>query len=907
MEKILKAIYTTNKNICDNISRFKNAERGFLSQNMMAQLRNLLEHINMFLYIVETKKSLSDDYHSIKTAKKYVYNQGKWHFLRIFHEWLLKVVSHYTPEPENAERLMLKYYEYLLRLRNLMSQYEVNILENIEDFPINTDSFFQDYYSKIAQCIETTPSTNEIDNERYYIQTIKPFFINKKVFYEVSFIPANDHENKFDRIIGFTDLEVMSNFAVKFKIQERYIHALDHRLPVKIIQNWMPAIRDCEIKHLGSYFSPNKRNINKTEYIRYMNFLKEQHYSLLDIVLLEDNEFNSVISQITYNITTTHISDILKQCREFIKTKQAGYNILSYILHNLNNTIIKKQKGRSPCPLLSNLYLSYQAIPFEQIPFNTSLVNHNPSFYDVLHSIDTSNREDEILAHIVKNNVEVNDAIYTPISEIRKNFPEQDIENLIMRYNQKLYYKHKASRKLITYRDHITIQEYETTLHTVISKLQELSKKIVPDYTRETEEWLNQTSYKIDCDEKKSHLLTLFEKTSLALIYGAAGTGKSTLINHVSHRFSTESKIYLTNTNPAIDNLKRKVTAPNTEFSTVAKFLLRSGQQQYDIVFIDECSTISNIDMAAILKKTKAAFWVLVGDVYQIDAIIFGNWFRVAKQLISQNAIIELTKPYRTKNLELLKFWNEVRNIKRENSILELITKEGYSQRFDNSVFSPLSSDEIILCLNYGGLYGINNLNRLLQESNPAPAINWQGLQYKKGDPILFNNNERFSHLLYNNLKGKILGITDTPNNIFFIVDVERYLSKGIAASYDLKVLGHSTPSRTTVLISVSKYKNYDEDNDNNFSVIPFQVAYAISIHKAQGLEYDSVKLIITSATEEQISHDIFYTAITRARQHLHIYWTPETEKKVLQSIKPKTSTKDIALLVNKYPDLKEI
>jgi len=74
-------------------------------------------------------------------------------------------------------------------------------------------------------------------------------------------------------------------------------------------------------------------------------------------------------------------------------------------------------------------------------------------------------------------------------------------------------------------------------------------------------------------------------------------------------------------------------------------------------------------------------------------------------------------------------------------------------------------------------------------------------------------------------------------------------------------------------------------------------VAYAVSIHKAQGLEYNSVKIVITDEVDELISHNIFYTAITRARNKLKIYWTPEVEKKVLSSIKPKSNNKDVALL----------
>ena len=70
-----------------------------------------------------------------------------------------------------------------------------------------------------------------------------------------------------------------------------------------------------------------------------------------------------------------------------------------------------------------------------------------------------------------------------------------------------------------------------------------------------------------------------------------------------------------------------------------------------------------------------------------------------------------------------------------------------------------------------------------------------------------------------------------------------------------------------------------------------------MSIHKAQGLEYDSVKIVITNETEERITHNIFYTAITRTKNKLKIYWSPETEKSVLERFEVKNSNKDAYLL----------
>ena len=75
------------------------------------------------------------------------------------------------------------------------------------------------------------------------------------------------------------------------------------------------------------------------------------------------------------------------------------------------------------------------------------------------------------------------------------------------------------------------------------------------------------------------------------------------------------------------------------------------------------------------------------------------------------------------------------------------------------------------------------------------------------------------------------------------------------------------------------------------------QIAYAVSIHKAQGLEYDSVKIVIADETEDQITHNIFYTAVTRARKHLTIYWSPEVCNRILARIRPVDYKQDFYLL----------
>ena len=89
--------------------------------------------------------------------------------------------------------------------------------------------------------------------------------------------------------------------------------------------------------------------------------------------------------------------------------------------------------------------------------------------------------------------------------------------------------------------------------------------------------------------------------------------------------------------------------------------------------------------------------------------------------------------------------------------------------------------------------------------------------------------------------------------------------------------------------------------------IVPFQIAYAISIHKAQGLEYDSVKVVINDEVEDMISHNIFYTAITRAKKSLKIFWSPECQEKILKELKPMFNNKDSFLIKSRMEERKKI
>jgi len=901
IHKIDEQIIRSDAAICRHIENLDALGRGAVSQDILSNLRTFVEHTMFKIYAHANDTTY--DYQHIDQAISFVKTKGQLKFLWRFHAYLQIVVSHYTLDPEDSERVMLKYYEFMLKIRAfLKTQYGVDVLANLDKFPLNTDRNIQEYYEKIAGKLTGRNYNADIAstvNERYYIHKVKPFFVNQKIYYEVTFIPGTDKASKFDRIIAFTTLDISKYYAVKLWTVEDNIQILGKTMPIYIIAKWEVAIRPIEIEKFSNILGESlKSYAGSAEGRGLMQFLTRTGFNLVELLCFEDAYYQRTRSMIlaTFNAKVSHLFDLFDRCREIISSNRPGSNVLRYLLYHMNNKVITDQIDDAN-DRLSGLHLAYGCIPFEEMPFNTSLLHHNPRLGDLFDCIDSTDRMHEVLARYVLINTERNGQLYTPKTELKR---FGDIDVLVSTFNRKLYNNARHQARRIEERDgHVYIRGYENDTVAIIKKLIELSDGAVQNYTSYVDGWLASAIYPVDCEEKRSALRQMFVRSSVALIYGSAGTGKSTLINHISNLFKNQSKLYLANTNPAVDNMKRRVTlqTADTDFMTITKFVKKQSiRVKYDIVVIDECSTVNNSDMKDILCKAEFDLLVLVGDIYQIEAIQFGNWFSAARGFLPTTSVYELTKPYRSHNQELQTLWDRVRNM--DDRIVETIARNQYSTTLDASIFLPAKLDEIILCLNYDGLYGINNINRFLQEANQNPAVPWGLQQYKVGDPVLFNESDRFTPVIYNNIKGWIAGIQLIEDKIQFDIEVDKQINGLEARNCDFELLENSAAGRSVIRFTVDNPRKIDENHEVPIStVVPFQVAYAVSIHKAQGLEFSSVKIVITDEIEDHVTHSIFYTAITRARDNLKIYWTPEVEHKILSTIKPKDNNRDIAFL----------
>lgn len=895
MLRIDRDILNIDQVICSNIDLidFENVTRALVAQNLLSYSRNLVEHIAVKLY--GEGRDIVVGLQTIKPAMEYIKRDNRYQFLRSFHGFLQESESHYTPENEGAERLALKYYQYYLLIKDFMKRhFQMNLLHNLDKFPLDTDNSIQDYHEKIAERLNITRPINDLTRaQRLYIHKVVPFIALGKVYFEVTLTPAYDTTSKFDRFVCYSSFWVPPHYSLKADIYYEEIILDDKKMPINILSDYMVSIRPCELSNYASIFGDDiDIKANHAEYRGMMTYLSKSGASLLEIVLSSDGEYKRIKREMFSRSQVHHFENILDKSRALILSSRAGSTTIRYLLHTMNNKVIKNQRSDEGNGYLSGLKLNYGCIPFDTMPFASSLLQHIPGNSALFGSVEKEGRDCEFLASYIQSNMNINSCLYTKETDIIERFP--DVDKLIATFNDKLYKPKHWGRRIEKFGKNLYVAEAFDNTKNVIEKLQECSKSGMQGYDGAISSWLDEQT-DIDSEEKKDILRNMFNKSCVALIYGAAGTGKTYLINHISQFFGEYEKLYLANTNPAVENLKRKVHAQNCRFSTIKKYLMSQHiQTEYDLLIMDECSMVSNADMNAILSKTKYKMMILVGDTYQIEAITFGNWFSFARYFVPKDAWWELENPYRTKDEGLLELWRKVRLL--EPDLTEHIVSHRYSSNLDSTVFDRRADDEIILCLNYDGLYGINNINRFLQNNNPNKAFRWDLWTFKVGDPILFNESERFTPVLYNNLKGIIVDIEEdrVAEEIWFSIEVDKPLMAIDADNVGLDLLEPLHPGKSVVRFKVKKKKESDDDRDfADDTDIPFQIAYAVSIHKAQGLEYDSVKVIITRDIDEMITHNIFYTAITRSKQHLKIFWSPETMQNVISHFETMNARND--------------
>lgn len=295
MSTVRIQIQSVNDAICQNIMALAN-NRALLSQNILSQLRNLVEGIAVLLHAGTGDAEFK--YDAIEPGLAFVKSQGKLNFISKFHKLMQISTSHYTFDGDSSERLMLKYYEYLYRIRNLLkTQYGLSILKNLESFPVNLDPSLQEYHEKIAEKIEKARSNPDKTSKigRYYIHKTRPFFLNGNIYYEITFYPAINKVSKFDRIIAFTHIDMTDKYAAMLTFQRDSIDVLGQTMPIIIIRNWGVSIRPCEFINFARLLGQRLKVRSESPEYRYlMDILTTGSGSLLDFIDMSEDKYQEI-------------------------------------------------------------------------------------------------------------------------------------------------------------------------------------------------------------------------------------------------------------------------------------------------------------------------------------------------------------------------------------------------------------------------------------------------------------------------------------------------------------------------------------------------------------------------------------------------------------------------------------
>ena len=804
----------------------------------------------------------------------------------------LQYIGKRIPDEGQSERLMLKYYDFLWQIRkSLKEKYGIAILNNLEKFPIHIDQIDQQYYETAAKAVEAVgPARCELRTSRYYVQKKTPFFIGRERYYEITLQLAGVYASKYNRITAYTKENISTRYSVQVGYVESAMDLWGINSKIKVITDWRVSVDPVCLNKLGKVLKiPTRISSQYGEYKELMSFLTRTGLNLLDLIDFQEVEFSKIIDSIYQNVRTPVYKDILLTLREHYSkdSDKFGRNVVRYLLLNLREETLESVMPTqfTRYMLCDELYLSSSCKPFEKNPFISNLAGSKTSVSSQINnliSVAGSEKIDVVRPYLsIKNATKQTGEIYFEITSDSSVAEIQKYNDQLDRWERSQGYQINLSGGFSC------IESYERTTLFILRKLLDFSNNGNKGQKEYNQKFLKESSLDFADDLKKQALRDVFVNSRLLLIYGAAGTGKTTLINYISNLMANQRKLFLTKTHTALQNLKRRIDNPGTDsdFISIDSFTKKVNLPDYDVIFVDECSTIDNRTMGNFLgKMSPDTFLVLAGDIHQIESIEFGNWFFYAKDIIkSPGANVELLSTWRTQDQALISLWNEVRT--RADMITEKLVINGpYSKDIGSNIFKREYDDEVILCLNYDGKFGLNNMNTYFQAANTkGEAVSWAEWTYKIGDPILFNDSKRFD-LLYNNLKGRIVNIEKLSHSISFTVDVDIPLTE-VACKRDGIEFIESVENGTRIRFTVYEYdESKKEDEDLRLkSVVPFQLAYAVSIHKAQGLEYDSVKVIIPSNNAEKITHGIFYTAITRAKTNLKIYWSSETMQDIVK------------------------
>lgn len=378
---------------------------------------------------------------------------------------------------------------------------------------------------------------------------------------------------------------------------------------------------------------------------------------------------------------------------------------------------------------------------------------------------------------------------------------------------------------------------------------------------------------------------------SVFILTGGPGTGKTTTLNGVIKILKAQKKRILLCA-PTGRAAKRMSDLTGEPARTIHRLLevdfTAKGELKFkrnetnplpaDVVIADEMSMVDALLMCSLVRAIKATSkFIMVGDSNQLPSVGAGN---VLKDLIASHYIpsVELKEIFRQAAQSLI-VTNAHRivngefpvlddrqndfffmNKSLESDIAELVIQLAKQRLPDTYGFSPID-DIQVLCPTKMGMAGTKELNKQLQSALNPPSQNKAELKFfdvifRTGDKVMQTKNDYDVLWTKNNEKGS--GIFN--GDIGIIRSVDRF-SQNVTIDFEGRVAIYTSEMLRRL-----------------------EHAYAITIHKSQGSEYDAVIIPITAFTHNLLYRNLLYTGVTRAKKMIIVIGTKELVKTMVDN-----------------------
>ena len=301
----------------------------------------------------------------------------------------LKYVGIRIPKEGQAERLMLKYYNYLWEIRRFLKiNFSMEVLCNLSKFPLDTDTLDQRYYELVAVNIEKAnlmPSNVRIS--RYYIQKIVPFFVNGERYFEITLQLAGLYTTKYNRITVYSKTYIATRYSIQIAYTEVELQFWKINNKIKIINNWKVAIDPrCLNKLAKMVMIQTKISSKYREYRELMNFLTDTEMNLLQIINLRDKKFQEVYNYIYNSTNTKDFGKVILKIRNTYGKNSTivGRYTIRYALLNLKEEVLEAllpNQYNNKC--LKDLYITNKCYPFANKPFISNIAGTKSSKGDL--------------------------------------------------------------------------------------------------------------------------------------------------------------------------------------------------------------------------------------------------------------------------------------------------------------------------------------------------------------------------------------------------------------------------------------------------------------------------------------------------------------------------------------------